>query len=117
MQSERKALILEALEKREPVQRDPSVYSEFYRVRPLVCLMYGYPEWGVVAVHHIDEDKENNSLDNLIPLPKNEHVGLSRNDPFKKTVEHAVFSSITKAWIESAIAHGWNEHDTIQEQV
>ena len=75
---------------------------EFRKIRPLILLMYGYNNGENVHIHHIDRDRQDNEKWNLIALPHNEHMKITRRhrNPFTSTLDREVFYSITNAWHE-----------------
>ena len=64
----------------------PSHYgtSEYYQKKALrhygnLCELCGYDEFPICEVHHIDGDKKNNALENLIVLCPNHHTIITFN--------------------------------------
>ena len=85
-----------------PIAHSITLYpTEYRKIRPLICLMYSYNERDC-AIHHIDQDKQNNETWNLIALPHKQHYDTTarKRNPFTCSLDMAVFYSITNAWHE-----------------
>ena len=48
------------------------------KIKSKGCLLCGYNNKELIALHHKDKNKKNNSKDNLIPLCYSCHVGVHR---------------------------------------
>lgn len=56
-----------------------SSYRNQFETDKLICKRCGYNEFSCsVDIHHIDKNRDNNHLDNLIPLCANCHTGIHR---------------------------------------
>lgn len=73
--------------------------EKFRQWRRTIALMHGYSE-DSVEIHHIDRDKENNELWNLIPLSKSEHgrISIRHQDPFTDELDRAILYATTELW-------------------
>jgi len=70
------------------------VYKEETGIEKLKCFRCQYEEFeSVVEIHHIDRNKENNEIENLIPLCANCHraVTLGQLDIYSMIQEHNEF--------------------------
>ena len=71
--------------------------------RPLIRSMYGYSSTdNTVDVHHIDRDKRNNTITNLIALQHNDHARITHRhkDAYTDILDYEVLSSITRVWYQ-----------------
>ena len=71
-------------------------------------------------VHHVDEDKANNEIENLLLLPKGEHSSLHGNERWKrepdKMIENLIENAIpaSKAWHASEEGRKWHSSHSRQ---
>ena len=59
------------------------------------CVLCGYDK--IVDVHHIDENKKNNDITNLIPLCPNHHMELHHKD-YKNEIKDIISNLIYEKW-------------------
>lgn len=78
------------------------VWKHFHKIIPK-----GY------HVHHINEDKSDNNIENLELIKASRHMSLHMQDPIRKQQAREAAEKIrplTKAWHRSAEGHAWHQY-------